>query len=867
MGDSMKSGAGFATLLMGAALAAFGPAQAQPSTRVRDLVGKMTLDEKTAFVTGANDPAYRGQSGYAPGVARLGVPGMRWGNGPQGVEASADATGIPSGQTLSATFDPPLARKIGAVIGQEARIVGVDVINGPQVDVSRIANWGRNSSAFSEDPLLAGAVGAAEIQGIQDQGVMATAKHYVVHQQALNIRGPKEADFVVDDRTLHEIYLPPFEAAAKVGVASMMTAYHRLNGFGVSESKAALTGILRDELHWPGFLVTDWGAIRDIGALEAGVDIEMSGLGAVPGENPKYFFGDKLNAAVRAGKVPAAALDRAVTNRLVQMERFGFLDGKRKAGPSSVDVEGHAEVVRSVAAEGAVLLKNDGILPLSRKAMASLAVLGPTAGQLAAGAGNGRAIGYEARLASPLAALRSSGAGHDTISYSLGEAGTGIVYAVGEDQTGAAIPASALSSSTGDGGRGLQRTADGGATVSEAIDFVGSNRLPAGTRRTWRGSLTAPVTGDYLLMTQSWGGSAELKLDGKVIASSGKVPFHGRPRKWTSLLPTVDGLDNGQAIVRLEAGKAYPIELAEVGDTPDPVQVRLAWVTPEMRQRDHAEAVKAAKAADTAVVFAWGRSGEVVNPELNLALPGDQNALIEAVAAANPNTIVVLNTGGPVRMPWLGKVRAVLEMWYPGQEGGWATADVLLGKANPGGKLPITFPLRIEDTPAEQPGHPERYEGVGGKVTLSEGIFVGYRWYDQNKIAPLFPFGHGLSYTTFQYSGLKVAPAGDGADVSFQIRNTGKVRGAEVAQVYLERPAAGDVPLPPRALAGFSRVSLAPGEARAVKVHIGRRQLSYWSTDQKAWLKVPGARGVAVGSSSRDLRLNGPLAATPPGRP
>jgi beta-glucosidase len=454
------------------------------------------------------------------------------------------------------------------------------------------------------------------------------------------------------------------------------------------------------------------------------------------------------------------------------------------------------------------------------------------------GAGGGRAYGFEAREISPLAVLRMTS--------------PGLAYAVGDDLTGVSIPPTALSG-------GLARMPRGGrAGVDAALDFVGAAALPAGTDASWSGALTAPATGDYMLMIQSWGAVATLKVDGRQRAVSAQVSTHGFPRKWTSLLPTTDSLDNGQAEMRLEAGKTYRIEVEAKAYPNMPVQIRLAWVTPEMRRRNIEAAAAAARTARTAVVFAWARSGESVDADEFLALPGAQEELIEAVAAANPNTVVVLNTGGPVRMPWLGKVKAVLEMWYPGQEGGWATADVLTGRVNPGGKLPITFPVRLEDTPAGDPKHPERSVGVDKKIIHSEGIFVGYRHYDQNRIAPLFPFGHGLSYTRFDYSNLRVDRTPAGADVSFVVRNAGSRVGAEVPQVYVG-PSPSAPPSPPRSLAGFARVELKPGEARTLRIHIPRRQLCYWSEAQRGWVEGRGARPIHVGASSRDIRLSGTL--------
>ncbi|HKU17221.1 MAG TPA: glycoside hydrolase family 3 C-terminal domain-containing protein [Steroidobacteraceae bacterium] len=817
----------------------------QFSPRVRALLEAMTLVEKTNLITGADDPDDRGQSGYAPGVPRLNVPPLRWGNGPIGIELAADATAMPGGLPLASSFDADLSRRVGVVLGREARALGLDVLNGPQVDVARNLLWGRNSTSLGEDPLLAGRLGAAQVEGIQTQGVLATAKHYFPYSQREHVRSSTRPntnpyDFIVDSRTLHEIYLPPFEAAAKAGSASFMAAHTVVNGHYGSENKFNLTDILREEIGWQGFVVSDWHGTHSSYALAAGTDVEMPGYGTDDGPGRPHYFGDKLLAAIEAGRMPQALVDRAAGRLLGQMEKFGFLDGTRVQGPTAVEVEAGARLAREVATEGSVLLKNDGILPLRLQRSSALALIGPTAGQLAVGRGAGRAYGFEDREISPLAVIR--------------RIAPRTSYAVGDSLTGEAIATTFLVPRSGTGS-GLTRTSNAAVSTDATLDFVANKALPPRTEASWAGALSAPETGTYLLMIQSWGGSASLAVDGVEKATSAKFA-RGFARKSTSLMPTTDGLDNAQVTMRLEAGRAYRIDVRAKATGDAPVQVRLAWVTPQMRRTHIADAAKVARGADTAVVFAWAESVEGVAAEERLALANDQDELIDAVAAANPNTVVVLTTGGPVRMPWLSRVRAVLMTWYPGQEGGWATADLLTGRANPSGKLPLTFPARFEDSPTGDPAHPERSVGVDRKIVHTEGLFIGYRHYDRYDIQPLFPFGHGLSYTQFAYSDLKIGKAEGGIDVEFTVKNTGSRAGAETPQVYLG-PSKADIPMPPKALAGFARIELAPGKAGQVRVHVPERQFAYWSVEDRSWIRPAGPRPVYVGASSRDIRLNG----------
>lgn len=421
--------------------------------------------------------------------------------------------------------------------------------------------------------------------------------------------------------------------------------------------------------------------------------------------------------------------------------------------------------------------------------------------------------------------------------------------------TGTPVPASALSH---DNKPGLLRAGSGGTQIDAQVNFTakGGNPLPPSATVTWKGSLNVQHAGTYWIYLQALGTNASIFLDGKRLGATGASQGgnHGDilEANQDNVVPTTDGLDNVRRAVELTAGP----HLIEVQTSPDgsnaPVQVRLNWYTPEQRKADHEAAIGAAKNAKVAVVFVWTRVEPV------FGLPGEQNKLVEEIAAINHNTIVVLNTSQPVALPWINDVKGILEMWWPGDEGGWSTANLLLGKASPAGRLPVTWGKRLEDYPAADPRHPERsVKGVDGKTTYSEGVNVGYRWFDKAKIDPLFAFGHGLSYTTFEYSGLQVEKTSDGGlEVRVHIRNTGAMDSDEVPQVYLGAPSVipDGVQFPVRALAAFDRIHLLAGEGKTVTLHVATRQLQYWSAKDGKWVTASGQRTVSVGASSRDLR-------------
>jgi beta-glucosidase len=880
------------------------------AAQVQRLLAAMTLDEKIALIHGATEPAssYQGQAGYLPGVPRLGIPALRLADGPPGVLTRQVSTALPATMALAATFSRDDARANGVVIGRDARALGIDLVLEPFINIYRDTGFSRSYNTYGEDPFLTGQMGAALVGGIQSQGVMAQAKHYVAFDGANDVQ--------LDTQTLHEIYAAPFADVVDAGVASIMCAYSKVNGQFDCGSAALLNGLLRGELGFQGFVTSDWGATHAAEFINAGLDMEMPGelrvgpdreelmrsyfsaseVPPMPPRSPEGMgFGPRgripeesvdeptadapvvesaveeavaaaperapaaapppdyanLRAALRDGSVTEATITQAARRILLQMQRFGLLEARHTHALNAEPAEQDAAVVLHTAEDGAVLLKNDGALPLTRKNLGSLLLIGPGALQTVAVArANEQGLGRPERQIGAVQALRRR-YGHDRSVH--------ILFSAGDDMNGSVVPAAALSH---DGAPGLVDQDRSGRSqgVTAEINFTRSNGrpLPAQSGHRWSGSVTVPEGGAYEFNLQMLGGSGAMQLDGHEGARIAIPPQHGDVLQagQDNVLPTPDGLDNLRRRIQLTAGTHALVVTAIGDDSGQPLQVRLNWASPQQKRADYQAAIAAAKSAGTVVVFAWSRNEPV------MALPGDQDQLIADVAAANPNTIVVLNTGDPVVMPWLGKVRAVLQMWYTGDEGGWAAANLLLGRANPAGRLPFTWPRRLQDTVAHDASHPERSSGgVDGVTRYSEGLLIGYRWFDRERLEPLFAFGFGLSYTRFEYQSLSVRPAADGGlDVSFTLRNIGPVRGDEVPQVYLTAPdpVPYDAQFADRSLVAFERIALEPRQSKRVLLHLPLRRLQYWSDGDHRWQLAVGRRSIQVGSSSRDIRLTAP---------
>lgn len=600
----------------------------------------------------------------------------------------------------------------------------------------------------------------------------------------------------VDEQTLRQIELPAFEAAVKAGAGAVMCSYNSVNGSHGCGSDELLDSILKEQWGFSGWVMSDWGATHATTDIVNGLDQEMPS---------GVYLGGELKTAITDGTIPVSELNDSVARILQQMTKFGLLDGAATRRPAR-DTKGGAKVAQKVAESGAVLLKNTGrALPLTGKDT-GIGLIGPTA-KTPKVTGGGSSSVVPDSAASPLDTITARAGRHTTVRYAAGV------------DTGDPIPASALSPA-------LPVDADGTIPVTPDASF------------NYSGTLTVPTDGDYSFVFDLPAAYGLLKIDGNSVITG--------------------FLGSSTATVHLTAG-THSLAAGALAIQGGPTKVRLNWVTPQAAQAARAQAVALARQVKTPVVFAYDDGTEGFDRK-NLSLPADQDGLISAVADANPNTIVVLNTGSSITMPWLSKVKAVLDMYYPGENGAEATAGLLYGDVNPSGKLTQTFPASESVTPVA--GDPLRYPGVDNQENYSEGIYVGYRWYDKEQAAPLFPFGYGLSYTSFAYRDLAVRQSHGALTVSFTLKNTGTRDGAEVPQVYVGASPGTSEPQAVRSLGGYQKVRLRAGQSTTVRIRVDAQQLRYWNTSSHSWVLGTGKRDVWVGSSSRTLPLHGSVGVT-----
>jgi beta-glucosidase len=657
--------------------------------RIEALIGQMTLDEKVSLLSGRD-------VWHTVAIERLGVPSIAMTDGPHGVRTADPETGrlvgpttaFPTGVSMAATWNPELVERVGAALGEETHAMGCDILLGPCVNIVRHPLAGRNFESYSEDPHLAGKIGAAWVRGVQGQGVGVSLKHFACNNQEFErLRG----NSVIDERTLREIYLAQFEMIVKdADPWTVMCSYNRINGVYASQNAYLLREILKGEWKFPGVVVSDWGANHTIvESVKGGLDIEMPG--------PARYYGGMLSHAVQVWQIDEATIDDSVRRILRLIARTGHLERVGTAPEGLVNTLAHQALARELAEEAITLLKNQGgFLPLHGSSLHRIAVIGPNAVEM-------RITGCGSSQVEPPYRVNSLAA----LRHRLGEK-VEIAYEPGCGYSDEYDPDA------------FQRAVDLARSAQVALVFLG---MPEGYE------------------TEGW-------------------------------------------------------------DRPD------------------------------------------------LELPGLQAELIQAVAQANPRTVVILNCGAPVAMDWIEMVPAALLAYYPGLEGGNAIASILLGEVNPSGKLPVTFPKRLEDTPSylDYPGTKE--------VRYGEGLFVGYRYYDARDTDPLFPFGYGLSYTTFDYSPFQAPQevnAGETIKVSLQVTNSGSCAGKETIQLYV-RDIESSLRRPDKELKAFAKVLLAPGETKRVDFTLDERAFAFYDPYQQKWIVEPGEFKILAGASSKDIR-------------
>ncbi|MGA8152118.1 MAG: glycoside hydrolase family 3 C-terminal domain-containing protein [Terriglobales bacterium] len=793
--------------------------------RVDSLLKQLTLEQKIDLIGGVD-------KFYIRANQKIGLPRLRMADGPVGVRNYGPST-VFGGIGLAATWDPELAQRIGAVIGQDARARGVHFMLGPGVNIYRAPLNGRNFEYFGEDPFLASRTAVAYIDGIQSQGVSATVKHFLGNNSEFDRHN---TDSVIDERTMREIYLPVFEAAVKEAhVGAIMDSYNLTNGEHMTQNGHLNTDLVKKEWEFPGIIMSDWDATYDgVAAANGGLDLEMP--------SGKFMNRATLLPAVKTGRISEATIDDKIRRILRTAIQFGWLDhDQTDLSIPLLNVAGDQTALEA-ARSGMVLLKNDGnLLPLQMRTIKNIAVIGPDAYPAQPGGGGSA----EAKPFAPVSYLEGM------VKYLGNDAK--VYYSPGIPTLDEMAKQTEFTTLATGGKKGLKTEIFNNLDLSGTPVIVGYNEhvhyepargedgADSNISIRWTGFFTPSVSGQYLAFVQGPGenGGYRLYIDKKAVLDNWK--------QWYAFV--------GEAPLTLTAGP-HQVELeyrAKHGWGKNTVNLGIirpeALVTPEAK-------TLAAQADAVIVAVGFDAASEGEASDRTFRLPPGQDELVSQIAAVNKNTVVVVTSGGGVDMTaWVDRVPALLEAWYPGQEGGTALAQLLSGEFNPSGRLPISIERRWEDNAT----HDHYYPKNGGKqVEYSEGVFVGYRYFDNSTVKPLFPFGYGLSYTSFAYKNLTVSPASPDQQVTvaFDVTNTGSRAGAEVAEVYVgDRHA--PVPRPVKELKGFAKVTLNPGETRTVTVTLDRRAFSYYDVKSHTWTVAPGDFDVLVARSAADIELTG----------
>jgi beta-glucosidase len=796
---------------------------------VESLASDLSLEEQASLLSGQDFWSVNPIERLEIGTLRV-TDGPNGARGGGGLVGGVSAAAFPVGIAIGATWDPELAREIGSALADEVKSKCAHVSLAPTVNIHRSVTNGRNFECYSEDPELTATLAVGYVEGLQANGVAATIKHFAGNESEIE-RTTMSSE--VDERSLREIYLRPFEdAVKKAGTWGVMCSYNRLNGTFTSEHDWLVTEVLRGDWGYDGIVMSDWfGSHSTAPTINAGLDLEMPG--------PTRDRGVKLMAAVEAGEVSRETVRERAAAMLRLMDRVGSLRDHRAFEEKADDRPEHRALIRRAGAAGAVLLKNDGLLPLSEPS-GKIAVIGPNA-KVAQIMGGGSAQLNPHYRVTPWDGLAAC-VGHDALLYAQG-----CTNHRWEPLWNADLSAEFFDNQRFE----CPPVHSEAMTASEAFwlpPIAGGKVDPLRFSVRMTGTYTARVSGRHRFGVYS-AGLSRILVDGEVVADAHSDWTRGRTF-------FEEGCDEVVGEKVLEAGVAYEIAIEFVSkeDMTLVIAAFRAGIGVPLGDAEIAEAVRVAGKAETALVFV-GRSGEwdTEGSDLeDIRLPGRQDELVAAVLAANPRTVVVLQTGGPVEMPWVRSAPAILQAWYPGQEAGNAIADVLFGDAEPGGRLPQTFPVRWKDNPTWS-NDPEIYPGVDGKVRYAEGVFIGYRHYLRHGIETLFPFGHGLSYASFEMSGLAADAEGAGASVRVTVGNTGSRAGSTVVQLYVGDVEAS-VERPARELKAFAKVFLEPGETRQLTFELDARAFAFFDVDDRLWRVEAGEFEICAGFSSADIR-------------
>jgi len=801
-------------------------------TKVNLLIQKMTIEEKIDLLGGTD-------GFYARGIPRLGIARLKMADGPIGVRNFGPATAMAGGIALAATWNLSLAERVGMEIGRDARSKGVHFLLGPGVNIYRSPLNGRNFEYFGEDPFLASRFTVGYIKGVQSQNVSSTVKHFMANNSEFDRHN---TDSIIDERTMREIYLPTFEAAVKEAhVGAIMNSYNLVNGSHATQSDWMNNQVAKKEWGFDGIIMSDWTSTYDTaGAANGGLDLEMP--------SGRFLNKEKLLPLIKSGIVSESTIDDKIRRMLRLAYRFGWYDREQTdLSIPRLNWQGRQAALQS-ARESMVLLKNEAnLLPLSKAKIKTIAVIGPNAiPAVPVGGGSARvepfsSIGFLEGIStySRDSIKVLSARGIPTLSE-LAER-TNFTTTANGTETG--LRAKYFKEEDVNGTPEVSR-------IDQHVNFGDGARQsfpPQTSASSWMGYFTPQSSGDHEIFVQTTGeagGAFRLYVDDKLVFDN-----------WTSsralLSSTIQNLDAQPHKIVFER-KGRPGFLGS--------RLRFGIVRSGTLVDD--EALKIAAQADVVVLTpGFNPESESEGADRTFRLPPGQDELILRISAANKKTVVVMTSGGNVDMnSWVDHVPALIEAWYPGEQGGNALAEILFGDINPSGKLPVTFERNAKDNPTFNNYYPEK--GTN-KVVYNEGVFVGYRGFEHNNIAPRFPFGYGLSYTSFGYSGLSIQPVDTSEKkglykVTFTVKNTGKVAGAEVAEIYVGE-GLPKLPRPEKELKGFSKVVLRPGESKMVSVLLDSRAFAYYDTAAQKWTINPGTFHIMVGRSSKQIDLRGTL--------